>query len=146
MTLRNQIRVVSNAVTFAPLTSFMPIEAVPGKKRRQRSVDLLHHKRPLQQLLSLALVVYISLRTRSDSEICAGLTNSDKNYSADRLSVTEDPLCPARAFLSFSISSGLSLVFEILHKNLRFSSRYIRAASKTGHTYIAARAFAAHSR
>lgn len=66
--LRNQVPVVSNAVTFAPLTSSVLSTFVSHKNRRQRDPGLLPPSRSLQQLLALVVVVFVRLPPRSDAD------------------------------------------------------------------------------
>lgn len=130
----------------ASLTSYVMNVLMPYENRRRRSLDLLHHKRPLQQLLSLAVVFCITRRPRRDVKVCADITSSDKDVFRGLLASPYKVVVPRLGPRAFSSQqrppTGIRKIPEYL---LLYSSRR-STASQPCYTFIAARVFAAHNR
>lgn len=78
--LRNQVRVVRNAVISALLTSIVLSVPVSHKVRRRQNLDFLHPIRPSQELFLLKVVVNINMQPRGGEEVCAGISGTAKKY------------------------------------------------------------------
>lgn len=81
MILRSQTRVVLNAVTFAPLIASVLSIPVSYENRSRQNLHFLHHRRPLHQPLSLAVLVCVNRRPWSKVGVCADIRGSNRKVS-----------------------------------------------------------------
>lgn len=116
------------------------------ENERWRNLDLLHHIRPTQQLLSLIVLVCGNMRLGTDAQMYADISSSDKNYPRDCSSIAEMSLWPVFSSASFAVSSRLSAVLGRLHEYLLFSPSRKSAVRQPGHSTIAVRVLAAYIR
>lgn len=111
VTLRSRARLVPDAWTSPSLTSSKLSMFVSDENKRRRNRNLLHLNRSLRQLFLLAVIVRVLVRSRSEVEVRANITNGDKEVYRLLLAPSYRVVGPCLLLCAFSLFTEVALGF-----------------------------------